>query len=48
MPQRTKDRASALRLSAMGWKVEKIAISVDGQVFFQMRSLAKNLTYKLN
>ncbi len=26
VPQRTKDRASAIRLSAMGWKVEKIAI----------------------
>lgn len=26
VPQRTKDRASALRLSSMGWKVEKIAI----------------------
>lgn len=25
VPQRTRDRASALRLSAMGWKVEKIA-----------------------
>ncbi len=24
--QRTKDRASAIRLSAMGWKVEKIAV----------------------
>jgi transposase len=26
VPQRTKDRASVIRLSAMGWKVEKIAI----------------------
>ena len=26
VPQRTKDRASAVRLSAMGWKVEKIAV----------------------
>ena len=26
VPQRTKDRASAIRLSAMGWKVEQIAI----------------------
>ncbi len=26
VPQRTKDRASAIRLSAIGWKVEKIAI----------------------
>lgn len=26
IPQRTKDRADALRLSAMGWKVEKIAV----------------------
>ena len=26
VPQRTKSRASALRLSSMGWKVEKIAI----------------------
>lgn len=26
VPQRTKDRASALRLSSMGWKVGKIAI----------------------
>ena len=26
VPQRTRDRASALRLSSMGWKVEKIAI----------------------
>lgn len=26
LPQRTKDRASVIRLSAMGWKVEKIAI----------------------
>jgi transposase len=26
VPQRTKDRASALRLSSMGWKVEKIAV----------------------
>jgi len=26
VPQRTKDRAEALRLSGMGWKVEKIAI----------------------
>ena len=26
VPQRTKDRASAIRLSAMGWKVEKIAV----------------------
>jgi hypothetical protein len=26
VPQRTRDRASALRLSAMGWKVEKIAL----------------------
>ncbi len=26
IPQRTKDRASALRLSSMGWKIEKIAI----------------------
>ncbi len=26
VPQRTKDRASALRLSSMGWKVEKIEI----------------------
>ncbi len=26
VPQRTKDRASAIRLSAMGWKVERIAI----------------------
>lgn len=26
VPQRTKNRASALRLSSMGWKVEKIAI----------------------
>jgi transposase len=25
VPQRTKDRAQALRLSGMGWKVEKIA-----------------------
>ena len=26
VPQRTKDRASAIRLSAIGWKVEKIAV----------------------
>lgn len=26
VPQRTRDRASALRLSSMGWKVEKIAL----------------------
>jgi len=26
IPQRTKDRASVLRLSSMGWKVEKIAV----------------------
>ena len=26
VPQRTKDRAEAIRLSGMGWKVEKIAI----------------------
>jgi transposase len=26
VPQRTKDRASAIRLSAMGWKVKKIAV----------------------
>ncbi len=26
IPQRTKDRASGLRLSSMGWKVEKIAV----------------------
>jgi len=26
VPQRTKDRAQAVRLSGMGWKVEKIAI----------------------
>jgi len=26
VPQRTRDRASALRLSSMGWKVEKIAV----------------------
>ena len=26
IPQRTKERASALRLSSMGWKIEKIAI----------------------
>ena len=26
VPKRTLDRASALRLSSMGWKVEKIAI----------------------
>ncbi len=26
VPQRTKHRASAIRLSAMGWKVEQIAI----------------------
>jgi transposase len=26
IPQRTKDRASAIRLSSMGWKVEKIAV----------------------
>jgi hypothetical protein len=26
VPQRSKDRASAIRLSAMGWKVEQIAI----------------------
>ncbi len=26
VPQRTKDRASGIRLSAMGWKVEEIAI----------------------
>lgn len=26
VPQRTKERASAIRLSSMGWKVEKIAI----------------------
>ena len=26
VPQRTSDRASALRLSSMGWKVEKIAV----------------------
>ena len=26
VPQRTKDRASAIRLSAMGWKVERIAV----------------------
>jgi len=25
VPQRTRDRASALRLSSMGWKVEKIS-----------------------
>ena len=26
IPQRTKDRAEAVRLSAQGWKIEKIAI----------------------
>lgn len=26
VPQRTKDRASAIRLSSMGWKVDKIAV----------------------
>ncbi len=26
VPQRTRDRADALRLSSMGWKVEKIAV----------------------
>lgn len=26
LPQRTKNRAAALRLSAMGWKVDKIAV----------------------
>ena len=26
VPQRTKDRASVIRLSSMGWKVEKIAV----------------------
>ncbi len=26
VPQRTKDRASAIRLSALGWKVEEIAV----------------------
>lgn len=26
VPQRTRDRASALRLSSMGWKIEKIAL----------------------
>ena len=26
VPQRTRDRASAIRLSSMGWKIEKIAI----------------------
>ena len=26
VPQRTRDRAHALRLSSMGWKIEKIAI----------------------
>lgn len=26
VPQRTKERANALRLSAMGWKVERIAV----------------------
>jgi transposase len=26
IPQRTKDRANGIRLSAMGWKVEKIAV----------------------
>jgi hypothetical protein len=26
VPQRTRDRSSALRLSSMGWKVEKIAL----------------------
>ncbi len=26
VPQRTRDRASALRLSSMGWKIEKIAV----------------------
>jgi len=26
VPQRTRDRASAIRLSSLGWKIEKIAI----------------------
>ncbi len=26
VPQRTRDRASAIRLSSMGWKIEKIAV----------------------
>ncbi len=26
VPQRTKDRSQALRLSSMGWKVDKIAV----------------------
>jgi hypothetical protein len=26
VPQRTRDRASAIRLSSLGWKVDKIAI----------------------
>ncbi len=26
IPQRTKDRADALRLSSMGWKIEEIAV----------------------
>lgn len=29
IPQRTRDRASALRLSSMGWKVKKIAIYLN-------------------
>ena len=30
VPQRTSDRASALRLSSMGWKIEKIAAYLKG------------------
>ena len=26
VPQKTRDRAAALRMSSMGWKVEKIAL----------------------
>lgn len=28
VPQRTRDRASAIRLSSMGWKVEKISVVI--------------------
>jgi hypothetical protein len=31
VPQRTRDRASAIRLSSLGWKVDKIAIYLKWQ-----------------